>query len=246
MRQAGHGRDSPVRVYEYASAKRLGEPRGGISLIRLHQGAVASIKRDPPDSYAGCAEWVTGMPPGPYDWGMSIAQTITACVARPLGLAEKLLEGVPPDRFARLTCGANGPIQANHPAFIYGHLALYGPRLVDMLGHAGSAAEAEVVLPQSYSVLFSFDAQCQDDPDGSIYPLMQEVVDHFFKGMRLAIEAVASCDDLKLLDQTPEPRLRSTFPTLAIAANFLLNDHLMFHLGQMSTWRRAEGLGSAM
>jgi hypothetical protein len=35
------------------------------------------------------------------------------------------------------------------------------------------------------------------------------------------------------------------FPTVGGAVNFLCGGHNMMHLGQISTWRRAAGLGSA-
>jgi hypothetical protein len=42
----------------------------------------------------------------------------------------------------------------------------------------------------------------------------------------------------------PDESRRERFPTVGAATNFLLNDHLMFHAGQVSAWRRAVGLGS--
>jgi hypothetical protein len=35
------------------------------------------------------------------------------------------------------------------------------------------------------------------------------------------------------------------FPTIGGAVNFLLVGHVQMHLGQVSTWRRVMGLGSA-
>ncbi|MBZ0172257.1 MAG: hypothetical protein K8E66_07760, partial [Phycisphaerales bacterium] len=42
-----------------------------------------------------------------------------------------------------------------------------------------------------------------------------------------------------------EGRIGEVFPTLSQLTNFILLGHSMMHLGQMSTWRRAIGLGSA-
>jgi hypothetical protein len=35
-------------------------------------------------------------------------------------------------------------------------------------------------------------------------------------------------------------------PTIGAVANFLLSAHHMMHLGQVSAWRRAVGLGSVL
>ena len=47
-------------------------------------------------------------------------------------------------------------------------------------------------------------------------------------------------------DNPMEGRMKEMFPTVGVAVNFLVNNHVMMHLGQISTWRRLMGLGSAM
>jgi hypothetical protein len=40
-------------------------------------------------------------------------------------------------------------------------------------------------------------------------------------------------------------RMAQLFPTLGSVQAFYCGGHLMMHLGQMSTWRRIEGMGAA-
>jgi hypothetical protein len=39
--------------------------------------------------------------------------------------------------------------------------------------------------------------------------------------------------------------MKQLFPTLGSVQTFYCGGHMMMHLGQMSAWRRMEGLGSA-
>ena len=174
---------------------------------------------------------------------MLIAPTIVPCGKLTLGLADALLKDVPADRFARLPQGANGPVQTNHPAFVYGHLGIYPARVLAMIGitdHPGYA------VPEDQAALLSPGAVCVDDPDASVYPAMDLLIDRFRTGYAAMIAAVESAGDEALGVPTPDERYRERFPTVGVLLNFMLNDHLMFHLGQMSAWRRIEGLGSAM
>lgn len=173
---------------------------------------------------------------------MPQASLITTTTQRVLGLIDALLQDIPADRAARFAVGADGPINANHPVFIIGHLSIYNAKLVAMLGQDPAAA----ALPDHYEALFQHGAACIDDADGSAYPSLEEVVGHLKRGAVAANAAVNACSDEQLDAQTPDENFRASFPTLGVMANFLLNDHTMFHLGQLSTWRRAEGLGSAM
>jgi len=43
-----------------------------------------------------------------------------------------------------------------------------------------------------------------------------------------------------------EGRIAEFLPTIGIMVNFMANSHHMMHLGQLSAWRRAIGLGPVM
>lgn len=171
------------------------------------------------------------------------ASVIVAGAERMMGLSEALLKGVDAERFARFTAPGGQPVNANHPAFIYGHLALYPAYVLTAAGEDAAAA----ATPASFGDLFSKGVDCVDDPEGTIYPAMDEVVGVFNTTHRAVIERVKSWPDSKMAEKhTIEGPMSEAFPTVGHVAGFMLLAHTMMHLGQMSTWRRCEGLGSAM
>lgn len=158
-----------------------------------------------------------------------------------LSYAEKLLGGIPDERFARFAAPGGQAIASNHPAFVLGHLAIYPSRVLRSIG--GEKGEFDV--PTSFETVFSRDATCEDDPDGSIYPGREAIVDHFFRGYRLVIDRLRETDDATLQKPNPNEAMAGRFPTIGSMNAFYCGGHLMVHLGQLSAWRRMEGLGSA-
>ena len=162
------------------------------------------------------------------------------------GLAEKLAAGIKPDQAARKphfeTPAAAQVVDTNHPVFCYGHLALYPARMLKLVGLDAAPA----ACPPEWENLFKAGVPCHDDQEGTIYPSFEVVKTAFLKNMDAAYEALGKLDDKALLTVTPDDRYREFFPTVGIALNFLLNNHVMMHLGQVSAWRRCFGLPSAM
>lgn len=157
-----------------------------------------------------------------------------------LGYAQQLLDGVTSEAFARFAAPGGELVESNHPAFIYGHLSLYSPRIIQFCG-----GQAEPI-PEGFNELFSNKAKCQDDVDGSIYPEMQQITDFFFDGHNAALEVVQGTDDEVLNQSNPAPGpMAEKFPTVGSMCNFISAAHIMLHMGQMSAWRRMQGLGSA-
>lgn len=156
--------------------------------------------------------------------------------------AERLLTGVSAKQFARLAQPGGVVVRSNHAAFVIGHLALYPPRIVANLNRpAGNAA-----YPAGYEALFRAGTECRDDPDGTIYPSMDELTSRFFDGYRTAIRAVREApDDVFLAPNPAEGRMRELFPTIGAALDFYLSGHVQNHLGQISAWRRAMGMPAA-
>jgi hypothetical protein len=155
--------------------------------------------------------------------------------------AENLLKGITPEQFARFAAPGGVVVQSNHPAFVYGHLSLYFPRALTVLGQPAFAN------PPMFEELFAAGKPCVDDPEGTKYPKMDAVLSHFNNGYEAAVAAVSKATDAELAKQNPiEGRSRDLFPTAGDALNFYLNAHVMLHLGQVSAWRRMVGLGSAM
>ena len=139
---------------------------------------------------------------------MSIGIMIAESAKLSLGYAQNLLKDVPADKFARFAPGQDGLIDSNHPAFIYGHLSLYSPRVVEQLG--GDASN--LVPTDKFVELFSKDAKCIDDPDGTIYPAMDEITERLVAAQEAAIAAVASATD-DALTAANENSMKERFTT---------------------------------
>jgi len=157
-----------------------------------------------------------------------------------LAYAERLLAGVEAARFARFAAPGGVIVESNHPAFVYGHLSLYAPRVLRQLGHPAPA------IPGQFELRFSKDASCVDDQDGDLYPGRDEIVEFFLEGHRMVTAALRSTPDEVFERPNPaEGRMRELFPTIGSVQAYYCGGHLMVHLGQLSAWRRMEGLGSA-
>jgi hypothetical protein len=156
--------------------------------------------------------------------------------------AKRLLVGIPVDRFARFAAPGKQMIESNHPAFILGHLSLYPINVLELL-----AVDTTPVQPSNrFTALFSKDAKCQDDAHGIVYPSMQEVSGVFFKTYEVALTAMRDASDSQLSVENPvDTPLKQVCPTLGSMLAFYLTGHVAMHLGQLSTWRRMEGMPPA-
>jgi hypothetical protein len=106
--------------------------------------------------------------------------------------------------------------------------------------------DATAIKPSSkFEALFSPSATCLDDPDGTLYPPMNEITEKFFAAHDAAIQTLLASDDALFTAENPNERMRTRFSTLGAMHAFYLGGHMMIHMGQFSAWRRALGLGAA-
>ena len=110
----------------------------------------------------------------------SLGNVIADSLGLGLGYGGRLLTGVTAEKFGRLANTGRSPIQSNHPAFIYGHLSLYAPQIIEHL----DTDVPNLRTPDRFKSLFSQDATCRDDPDRKIYPAKDEVTKIFFDSYR--------------------------------------------------------------
>lgn len=158
-----------------------------------------------------------------------------------LEYAEKLIGGVSGEQFGRFADVNGQTIESNHPAFVLGHLSIYPCRIIEDLGGDASSIKPS----EKYDALFSPTATCLDDPDGKLYPPMEDIKAKFFAAHHAAIEKLLATDDAAFGKENPNERMRSKFGTLGSMHAFYMGGHLMMHMGQLSAWRRAMGLGKA-
>jgi hypothetical protein len=176
----------------------------------------------------------TAAPPSAHP-STSAASFLVGTLKPTLWYAELLVKDIPADKFAHMPHPT-----MNHPAFNIGHLSLYPNRLFTIIGQP-----EKVVEKTGYKELFAAGVPCVEQ-DGR-YPHKDELVSCFMDRYRAASEAIAKLPDDVLRSENPmEGRLKEMLPQLGMAVNFLLNNHIMAHLGQISAWRRALGLPSVM
>ncbi|MBL8999668.1 MAG: DinB family protein [Phycisphaerae bacterium] len=169
-------------------------------------------------------------------------ELILAPALRTRGYTEKLLVGIGADQAARKPRVGGAIIDTNHPAFIMGHLGLYLARLMTITGQD----PAPVAAPAEWEALFKAGAECCDDPEGAVYPAFGALTSHYFSATERAIATLRTLPDSILLQPTPDEKARQNFPFVGVLVNFLLNNHVMMHMGQISVWRRCMGMPSAM
>jgi hypothetical protein len=166
-----------------------------------------------------------------------IGTTLVPNLRLTMGLAEALVKDIPPSLFGRMPDG----VRTNSPAFCFGHLAIYPDRLVELFGRP------ELVDRDARFVeLFEAGKECVDDPTGTVYPAMDVILDRFRARHGVVLEVLGSVPDELMMREQPNEKSRDRFPTIGSLAAFLVGGHAMMHLGQVSAWRRVQGLGSAM
>lgn len=142
-----------------------------------------------------------------------------------------LCDDIPPSKFAD-RCGTT----INHPAFVLGHCAYYAGVCIEMLG-------GNVDFQEGEATLYEHGAECQDD--ASCYPDKDACMAHFEARCELAATFIESCEESVLSRSSDGTPFEGRLASLGAIAAFMLNGHPCFHLGQVSSWRRVAGMGSA-
>lgn len=175
--------------------------------------------------------------------GSTVSDVLIAASGRTMAMSRGLLTGINPKDFARQPEFGGRLVDTNHPAFVYGHLALYPAKLLGIVGKGAGAVQC----PQSFTDLFAAGVKCRHDPENAEHPPMAEIVERFENGYTRLIDAMGGVDDAVFAAPIRgNDRYREAFGTVGGAACFMMHDHPMFHLGQASAWRRMMGLGSVM
>lgn len=172
----------------------------------------------------------------------SLGNVIADSLHLSLGYTDRLLTALDASTFARFAKPGGESIESNHPAFILGHLCIYAPHIATQLGRDELAVPVSEQIQQSCSK----DAKCVDDPDGAIYPAMDEIIETFRSGYGNTMVALREAEDTVLQQANPTVgRMSELFPTIGSMHAFYVGGHMMMHLGQLSAWRRMQKMGPA-
>lgn len=156
------------------------------------------------------------------------------------GYSERLLVDVSAQQFARKPSPGQTPIEINHPAFNFGHLALYPGVVTELMG----IDDPKIKTPTGWMEMFKMGCPCHDDPGAKIYPAMKVITDTYFEGYDRLAALLPDVSEKHL--SIPISGERGTrFPTVGNFLLYILTGHMGTHLGQVSAWRRCMGMKAA-
>jgi hypothetical protein len=167
---------------------------------------------------------------------VGIGSMIAANLRMAIMYTEKLCADIPADKFGHMPCKG-----MNHPLFNIGHLSLYAERVLNMVGREDLARKAD----PKHEELFKAGSPCVEQ-DGR-YPSKDAVVKQFMDRYKVVADALPKVSDEVFAKPNPSGgRMTEILPTVGAAVMFMCGSHLQMHLGQISAWRRAIGLGSVL
>jgi hypothetical protein len=153
---------------------------------------------------------------------------------RNLEYAQKLVADVPD---GKMTIQPAQGTTMNHAAWLIGHLATTSTFVAGLLG-------AKAAVPAEWEKLFGYGSKPASDPNE--YPAKAELLRALEASHGTVAAAVRKLPTARWSDPFPMAEMRSFVPTLGDGVVFLLTTHEGMHLGQLSAWRRAQGLPSVM
>ena len=142
------------------------------------------------------------------------------------GYGDQLLADIAPEDFCRQPVA-----KMNHPAWIIGHLAMAAD------AHAAEAGGTRQL--EGLDKRFDFGTEPSTDP--ADYLSKEELINAWHAANDSYIAAVSTVSPEALAKPTRGP-LAEALPTVGDFLTFSLTAHTSLHLGQLSAWRRAQGL----
>lgn len=121
----------------------------------------------------------------------------------------------------------------NHPAWLLSHLNTYHPIAIALL--RGETPEDPLHAP--------FGQKSAPVADAAAYAPAVELLEAWQANHRAIADALANFDESTLLRPQPVERWAERFPRVGSILIYLLARHEALHLGQLSAWRRAMGMG---
>lgn len=129
---------------------------------------------------------------------------------------------------------ATGDAPSNHPSWVFSHLNAYLP-IIECLILGNDFQD-----PKDHQ----FGMLSKPENDASIYASKDELVNQFTDGHQRIVQLLTGADDSILDAPVNLPRWKEVMPKVGIALPYLMLNHENTHLGQLSAWRRIQGLPS--
>lgn len=146
-----------------------------------------------------------------------------------LGYAKRLVADLPDDAMALQPAPG-----MNHAAWVLGHLACTADMLGAMIG-------LPAVCPADWVALFDWNSSPSND--ASQYPpkaALLQALEDAHAGIAAALPDIPPA---RWTETTPLEAIRGFLPTMGDCFVFVMAAHENMHLGQLSAWRRVQGMG---
>jgi hypothetical protein len=118
--------------------------------------------------------------------------------------------------------------------WLIGHLTVTGDFARHLCG-------APALCPREWRGVFNPGTTPSHDP--AAYPPLSELVERFNAVYSDLPNTVLAADTSSLSISNPYETARPGFPTAGDFVAYLVSGHLAYHLGQLTAWRAAAGLG---
>jgi hypothetical protein len=153
--------------------------------------------------------------------------SLLSCWQRNGDYARKLVADVPEDRFTHQPAAG-----MNHPAWVLVHLAGYHDTLVKLIrGESFDDPKGQ-----------RFGMQSKPEADLSVYGRKSSLIAEYERGHTAVADAIRAMDPARLDDPTPLERWIPIMPTVGMVLTYVMLVHPSTHLGQLSAWRRVQGM----
>ena len=146
-----------------------------------------------------------------------------------LGYAKRLVADISDDQMA-----CQPAAHMNHAAWVLGHLACTADMLGAMIG-------VKPVCPPAWTGLFDWNSN--PSSDASQYPAKAILLKALEDAHASIAAGLPSVPEARWSEPTPIEEVRGFLPKLGDCFVFVMAAHENMHLGQLSAWRRVQGMG---
>lgn len=150
--------------------------------------------------------------------------------ARNLDFAHRLVADLPDEKMA-----VQPAAKMNHAAWVIGHLAWAAD---DIAGKRQFGLER--IMPAKFDG--AFDHKSAPTDNRTVYPDKVTLVKYLDDSHERVAAALKARGDSFLVQPTTDPIFAKRFPQMGGTLLHLMIGHEQMHLGQLSAWRRAQGL----
>ena len=164
---------------------------------------------------------------------MSIIQGLLYCWNKNLQYGQRLVADLTDEQMT-LQPAPDGSAPSNHPAWVFSHLNAYLPVIQSVI----KGEEFEDPKQHPFGML------SKPESDSSIYRPKDELVQEFVGGHEAVEKLLNNCSDEIFQQSVKLPRWSEVMPIAGVALPYVMLNHENMHLGQVSAWRRIQGLPS--